>query len=296
MKKHVVLALTPILVQALFVLSAGSARAVPRNLVMAACTSCTTVTAFQDYAQSDIPSGAYYINSAGTPHVEAFFNIYNPNSHEAAFIGLGGACLSTADGTPCSWNYEWTDPGSIPEMQQDYEEIFPPLGVEIPSSVASTFTGATQAPTIESWLANETQSDPPPVETVILAVFPDGSDAEYIVVGSSPLSYGFVSGRGHASDGVPIDDSGDTVAVPTFDSLGASSFDFSPPPVSSSYIKPLLILDEPHPIGVVACSNSCEQGAADSLQNTLNAIIESIRVGIWLCNTDPEAALSCNGG
>ncbi len=260
---------------------------------MAECTSCTTVAAFQDYAQGDIPSGAYYVNSTGTPHVEALFNVYNPQSDMAAFIGLSGACLSTADGAPCSWNYEWTDPSSISELQQDYAEVFPPLGVEIPSSVASTFTGSTQAPTIESWLASETQSDPPPVGTMVLGVFPDGSDAEYIVAGSSPLSYGFVSGSGHASDGVPIDDSGDTVAVPTFDSLGASSYDFSPPLVSPSCIKPLLILDEPHPIGVVPCSNTCEQGAADALQNTINGIIENIIFNNFLCDTDPEAALSC---
>ncbi len=263
---------------------------------MAECTSCTTVAAFQDYAQGDIPSGAYYVNSTGTPHVEALFNVYNPQSDMAAFIGLSGACLSTADGAPCSWNYEWTDPSSISELQQDYAEVFPPLGVEIPSSVASTFTGSTQAPTIESWLASETQSDPPPVGTVVLGVFPDGSDAEYIVAGSSPLSYGFVSGSGHASDGVPIDDSGDTVAVPTFDSLGASSYDFSPPPVSPSYIEPLILLDQPHPIGVVPCSNTCEQGAADALQGTINGIIANIQFHNFLCLTDPKAALSCKGG
>jgi hypothetical protein len=108
------------------------------------------------------------------------------------------------------------------------------------------------------------------------------------------LSYGFVSESGHASDGVPIDDSGDTVAVPTFDSLGASSYDFSPPPVSSSYIKPLLILDQPHPIGVANCaSNSCEQGAADALQNALNQMIHGLN---WVCVGIPTWGSCTNTG
>ncbi len=81
MKKHMILySLIPILGLAL---AAAPVQAAPRNLVMAECTSCTTVAAFQDYAQSDIPSGAYYVNSAGTPHVEALFNVYiqSPKRH-----------------------------------------------------------------------------------------------------------------------------------------------------------------------------------------------------------------------
>ncbi len=76
--KHVTFSLSLILGLTLAVWPITPVRAATNNFAEYLCTSCTTVGAFENYAQEHIPSGAYFTNSAGTPSMEVLFNIFNP--------------------------------------------------------------------------------------------------------------------------------------------------------------------------------------------------------------------------
>ena len=107
-------------------------------------------------------------------------------------------------------------------MEQLFEEMAPSLAIEIPASVATTFTGTSQASVVSAWLAQETAGASATLDADLLTIFPDGSSAEYEVIGTNPTSYGFVSGSGHAADGEPENDSGEPVSASTYIQLTPS--------------------------------------------------------------------------
>lgn len=194
----------------LFVFWFGRAMATP-NLAVDLCTSCTTVAEFQAYAEQNIPSGAYF-----GAHMNVLFNIVNPDDFLAADISAHGICLSTADGAPCTWDYTWDDiTTTTDEMQVFYADVAPPYQIQVPSSVATTFTGSSQAAVVSAWLYDETSGDAVPIGTNVVTVFPDNSTAEYQVTGSGP-AYAFVSDSGHEANGIPESDSGDPVSVTVY--------------------------------------------------------------------------------
>ena len=93
-------------------------------------------------------------------------------------------------------------------MEQLFEEMAPSLAIEIPASVATTFTGTSQAAAVSNWLIQDSAGAAVPLGTVIVTVFPDGSGAEYEVTGTNPLTWSFVSDSGHSANGDPENDSG----------------------------------------------------------------------------------------
>jgi hypothetical protein len=219
--KKLAFPLLSILGLALIVLS--PVRAATNNLATDLCTSCTTAAQFQAYAQSNIPSGAYFETSTGEK-MEVEFVIVNPDDSLASVITAHGPCLSTADGAPCTWDISWDNlTGTTGEEQNTFSTLTPSMGVQIPSSVASTFTGTSQASAVSAWLDSNLASANPPLYFVMQTIFPDGSEAEYQVTGTSPLSFSFVLDSGHAANGEPENDSGEVVSAPQYTFVTSSA-------------------------------------------------------------------------
>ena len=219
--KHATFSLSLILGLALFAWLTASAWAV-NNLATDLCTSCTTAAQFQAYAQSNIPSGAYFETATG-PKMEVEFLIFNPDESLASVITAHGPCISTADGAPCTWDISWDNlTGTTPEEQGMFSVLAPTMAVHIPSSVASTFTGTSQAAAVSAWLNSNLASGNPPLGFVILTLFPDGSNAEYQVTGTSPVQFTFVLDSGHAADGNPENDSGELETPPAYTAVTSS--------------------------------------------------------------------------
>ncbi len=53
----------------------------------------------------------------------------------------------------------------------------------------------------------------------MLVAFPDGSSAEYQVTGINPLTFSFVLGSGHATNGEPENDSGELVSTSPYNAV-----------------------------------------------------------------------------
>ncbi len=225
MKKHVIFSLIPLFGLILTVGSASLAQAATNNLASDICTSCTSAAQFQAYAQSNIPSGAYFWTSTGEK-MEVEFVIVNPDDSLASVIAAHGPCISTSDSASCTWDISWDNlTGTTTEEQNTFSTLAPSMGVHIPSSVASTFTGTSQASAVSAWLDSSLASANPPLGFVILTIFPDGSNAEYQVTGTSPLSFTFVLDSGHAANGEPENDSGEVVSAPQYTFVtGSASF------------------------------------------------------------------------
>ncbi len=197
---------------------ASSSRAA-NNVAMDLCTSCTTAAQFQDYAMGHIPSGAYFWTSAGE-RMEVEFFIFNPNQSLASIITAHGPCLATVDGGLCTWHIMWDDmTGTTTEEQSTFSELAPSMSVYLPSSVANTFTGTSQEAAVSSWLETNLASADPPLNFVIMTIFPDESNAEYQVTATDPLTFSLVAGSGHAGNGEPENDSGEPVAATGVDVL-----------------------------------------------------------------------------
>jgi hypothetical protein len=225
MKKHVIFFLIPLCGLVLTVWSTSPAQAA-NNIATDICTSCTTAAQFQAYAQSNIPSGAYFWTSTGEK-MEVPFAIFNPDDSLASEITAHGPCISTSDGAPCTWDISWDNlTGTSTEEQNAFSMLAPSTGIQIPSSVASTFTGTSQASAVSAWLNSylTSQSSNPPLGFVLLTIFPDGSSAEYQVTGTSPLSFTFVLDSGHAANGDPENDSGEVVSPPQYTFVTSSAF------------------------------------------------------------------------
>ena len=216
------LALIPILGLALAVWPTTPARAATNNLAMDLCTSCTTAAQFQAFAESNIPSGAYFETATG-PKMEVEFVIVNPDDSLASVITAHGPCLSTADGAPCTWDISWDNlTGTNAEEQGMFSVLAPSMSIYLPASVASTFTGTSQAAAVSAWLNSNLASGNPPLGFVILTLFPDGSNAEYSVTGTDPLTFSFVLDSGHAADGNPENDSGELETPPAYTAVTSS--------------------------------------------------------------------------
>ncbi len=219
--KHVTFSLSLILGLALFAWLTASAWAV-NNLATDLCTSCTTAAQFQTFAESNIPSGAYFETATG-PKMEVEFVIVNPDDSLASDITAHGPCISTADGAPCTWDISWDNlTGTTAEEQGLFSVLAPTMVVHIPSSVASTFTGTSQAAAVSAWLNSNLASGNPPLGFVILTIFPDGSNAEYSVTGTDPLTFSFVLDSGHAANGEPENDSGELETPPAYTAVTSS--------------------------------------------------------------------------
>jgi hypothetical protein len=216
--KHVTFSLSLILGLALFACLTASAWAV-NNLATDLCTSCTTAAQFQTFAKSNIPSGAYFETATG-PKMEVEFLIFNPDESLASVITAHGPCIATADGAPCTWDISWDNlTGTTAEEQSTFSELAPSMVVHIPSSVATTFTGTSEAPAVSGWLQANLASANPPQCFVTLVVFPDGSSAEYQVTGTNPLAFSFVLDSGHGANGEPENDSGEPISATSVDVL-----------------------------------------------------------------------------
>ncbi len=176
------------------------------------CSSCTTLPQFQQYASQHIPAGAYSSGDLTIVH----FMLVNP--------GAGLFATMTYehfydDGTG-QWVNQWFwGTNSTAEMEQDFAVVAPQLAVQIPSSVATTFTGTSQAAAVSTWLVQDSAGVAVPLGTVVVTVFPDSSGAEYQVTGTNPLTYSFVSNTGHAANGDPENDSGEELSPPTYNGL-----------------------------------------------------------------------------
>ena len=155
--------------------------------------------------------------------MEVEFLIFNPDESLASVITAHGPCISTADGAPCTWDISWDNlTGTTPEEQGMFSVLAPTMAVHIPSSVASTFTGTSQAAAVSAWLNSNLASGNPPLGFVILTLFPDGSNAEYQVTGTSPVQFTFVLDSGHAADGNPENDSGELETPPAYTAFTSS--------------------------------------------------------------------------
>ncbi len=217
MEKRFVSSLLPLFGLLLFAVSIRPAAAL--NVATDLCTSCTTAAQFQTYAESNIPSGAYFETSTGEKMQIEFF-IFNPYDSLASVISAHGPCLSTADGAPCTWHIMWDDlTGTTTEEQSTFSELAPSMVVSLPASVADTFTGTSQEAAVSAWLGTNLASAGPPLDFVTLVVFPDGSEAEYQVTGTDPLTFSLVADSGHAGNGEPENDSGEPVSATTVDVL-----------------------------------------------------------------------------
>ncbi len=199
-------------------------RAATNNLATDLCTSCTTAAQFLAYAQSNIPSGAYFETSTGEK-MEVEFLIFNPDDSLASIISAHGPCLSTADGAPCTWDISWDNlTGTNTEEQHTFSVLAPSMVIHIPPSVATTFTGTSQASAVSGWLNANLGSADPPEGFVTLVAFPDGSSAEYQVTGTNPLAFSLVLDSGYGVNGEPENDSGEPVST--------TAVDFLTPPAS----------------------------------------------------------------
>lgn len=105
------------------------------------------------------------------------------------------------------------------QLQQFYTEQAPPLVTDIPSSVATTFTGTSQAAVVSAWLDQESSGVSVPLGTIVVTIFPDGSNADYSVTATNPTTYSFVSGSGHDSEGAPESDSGAVLTATLYTQL-----------------------------------------------------------------------------
>jgi hypothetical protein len=290
--KHATFSLSLILGLALFACLTASAWAV-NNLATDLCTSCTTAAQFQTFAESNIPSGAYFETATG-PKMEVEFLIFNPGASLAAAISVHGSCLSTADGAPCSWDMTWIEEtGSTTDMEQDFEELAPSLAIAVPPSVAPTFTGTSQASAVSAWLAQETAGVVAPVGADVLTVFPDGSSAEYTVTGTNPTAYGFVSGSGHAADGDPENDSGELVGSVTYTQLTpAVGFNIK------SLIQATNAQEAAADKAVEGCQNCLNTSSTAPLSAVLSFIVQQTlnpNVKVKNCSASYDS-LKCMGG
>ena len=182
------------------------------NVATDLSTTCDTAAAFQDYAMGHIPPGAEFWTSAGERMQVEFF-LFNPDESLASILTADGPCLATVDGAPCTWHIMWDDlTGTTTEEQSTFSELAPSMSVQIPSSVADTFTGTSQEAAVSAWLETNLASADPPLDFVIMTIFPDESSAEYQVTASDPLTFSLVAGSGHAGNGEPENDSGEPVA------------------------------------------------------------------------------------
>ena len=257
---------------AMLFLAAGSAMAT--GLVVETCTSCTTLAAFQNEAADTIPASAY--NNMVTDR----FIIVNPSASLLANILYHSVCLSTADGAPCTLHQSWAyATNSIPEMEEAYEMAAPPLAVQIPASVADTFTGTAQAPAVSAWLAQESSGVAVPLNTVVLTTYADGSSAEYQVTGTDPTSYSLISDSGRTPDGLPVNDSGQPINMTSYTTMS------QPVTFNPTYHKELLaqiaweIAHEEVTIGPHPCTTqACMSGSSVAFENFFNSF------PVYLCS------------
>lgn len=188
------------------VFMAGRARA--GNLAAEECTSCTTLPLFQQYAAQHMPE----TQSLGDLTV-VHFMLVNP---EADLLAIMTYEHFYDDGTG-QWINRWFwDTNSTAEMEQDFTVVAPQVAVQIPVSVATTFTGTSQAAAVGAWLVQDGAGAAEPLGAVVVTVFSDGSGAEYQVTDTNPLAYSFVSDSGHAANGDPENDSGEVLTPPTY--------------------------------------------------------------------------------
>ncbi len=166
---------------------------------------------YPGFFSTPIPASAYSGNK-----MSVLFAIVDLGAWLLASISVKGFCLSTLDGAPCTWSYVWTDDtNSTAGLEEAFAISAPQQAVQIPASVASTFTGASQASAVSIWLDQKSTAYALPLGTMFLTVFPDGSSAEYQVTGTSPRSYSFVSNTDHAANGDPENDSGQLISAPS---------------------------------------------------------------------------------
>ena len=168
------------------------------------CSYCTMPGQFAAVAQNDAEANHY----GGTTRywvlnpslkelaIVRVFLIWDQESHE----WLGGA-------TPLT--------GSVGAMTQAWDVVVPDgfAPVEVPTSVAATFTGSSEAPTVSAWLEQHFPGAGLPLDALGLVAFSDGSWGEYQVVSTAPLTFQFVLNTGHSASGWPLNDSGQPITT-----------------------------------------------------------------------------------
>ena len=100
-------------------------------------------------------------------------------------------------------------------MTQAWDVVVPDgfAPVEVPTSVAATFTGSSEAPTVSAWLEQHFPGAGLPLDALGLVAFSDGSWGEYQVVSTAPLTFQFVLNTGHSASGWPLNDSGQPITT-----------------------------------------------------------------------------------
>ncbi len=189
------------------ILASGLVRA--GGLAVEECTSCTSLVQFEQYAAQNMPSGAS--GSGGLTLIH--FVLVNPN---AALLATMTYEHFYDDGTG-QWVNRWFwGTNSTSEMEEAFAVAAPPFQINVPSSVATTFTGSAQAGTVSAWFDEVNAGTAVPLGTVALVVFSDGSSAEYQATSTDPTAWSFVPESGHATDGSPENDSGQVVNAPSY--------------------------------------------------------------------------------
>jgi len=169
------------------------------------CPSCQTVSDFSSAATADwqargLGSGTFHywvVNTSarlmGRMRVQ---KTWEQEFHR--YIGGTTAITST-----------------VADMQQLYRVAVPDqlAPLDIPSSVATTFTGTSQASAVDNYLHQHYAGSVITLNTTLLVVFPDGSNAIYQLTSQTYQTWDFVSGSGSAADGTRLDDNGNPISA-----------------------------------------------------------------------------------
>ncbi|MGH8274389.1 MAG: hypothetical protein ACRES9_09110 [Gammaproteobacteria bacterium] len=168
------------------------------------CDNCTTVSQFSNTA------GSYAeMQSLGVGHYR--FVVVNPNAKLLGII-IVTRMVDREGGGYITLKVALT--GTVGEMQQDYRAIMPDEGiVDIPTSIANTYTGSNQQSSISTYLSNYFSGSNFAQNVTVLVLFADNSNTVYQLTNAVNNDWTLVSYTGHDPDGNGLDDDGQPFAI-----------------------------------------------------------------------------------
>lgn len=180
-----------------FILAAPPAHA--NGQAMVECDNCTTVSGFRQEArglaiQWNLPVGNY------------LFAVLNQQDKLLGQIKV----IRDYEGELGRWITGTVMlTSSLDAMSSAFQVAVPDLdSVDVPTSVAMTFTGTSQADAVAAFLHNHFAGTTVNAGETVRTIFADGSGAVYRLADFSAQSWAFASGSGFASDGAPLADDG----------------------------------------------------------------------------------------
>jgi hypothetical protein len=173
------------------------------------CSNCTTVGDFSNRAES------YILASRQLAHLEGVnryrFVVYNSGARLLAQIVVARFYTrETGQGTI----HVRALTGTVADMDQVYHVAFPNLDITwIPANVAGAYIGSGQQAAISAYLGDYYADSDPVQDDTTLVVFQDYSSAVYQLTDASASSWTMVHDSGHDSNGNPLNDAADPVAM-----------------------------------------------------------------------------------